>query len=254
MQVTGNNQIHYNLSIRVTATDGFSFFVTEAMSGDLMHREDFAKREDELLHRTLAKAMVRPTIQRHDYDSIKVVIDSDSTCIPLEDFNRESLDELYEAVFHDVDLLDNEVCYTILPQLEVVEAFTVPRLIRETVSELYPEAVFTNSYAVVMERVANYCKQRPLATRPLFVYAQSNQLFVFCVFQDRLLFANSFSIDKDQNALYFLLSVWKELGLDVRENTCFISGDPEPVKQLATEARNYLLHVEELEAVDLVHL
>lgn len=253
MPVTGNNQLQYNLSIRITA-DGFSFFVTEAFSGDLMHREDFAKREDETMSRTLSKMMVRPSITRHTYNNVRVVIDSDSTCIPIDEFSRENLQQYYKLIFDNVDIEANKVCYTVIPQIEVVEAFTVPKDICDTVLEFYPEATFTNSYAMVLTRTTQFCNNRAPSTRPLFAYVQNRQLFLFSIFQDKLLFANSFMVDQEQNALFYLLSVWKELGLDVYNNICFIGGDPEPTKKLTEEAKAYLQHVEMMETIDLAHL
>ena len=253
MPVTGNNTSIYNLSIRITA-DGFSFFVTETISGDLIHREDFTIHEDEPLSRTLAKMLVRPTIQRLQYNKVRLVIDTDSTCIPLDEFKRDDLNTFYQLVFDNADLEANKVCYTVLPNLDVVELFTVPNDICDAISEIYPDVILTNSYATVMERTAAFCQRRNPANRPLFVYAQNKQLFVYCIYQNELLFANSFMVENGQTALYFLLSVWKELGLDVRENTCFIAGDPEPAKKLAEEARDYLLHVEHTNEVDLEHL
>lgn len=253
MPATGSNQIHYNLSIRVTA-GGFSFFVTEAMSGDLMHREDFSKPEGESVGATLSQMLQRPTLQRHAYDTVRVVIDSDSTCIPLEEFHRDEITNLYKFVFSDADLDSNLVSYTLLPQIDVVEAYTVPRDVYDAVRAVYPEAAFTNSYATVLERVAQFCKRRNPIKRPLFAYVQQDQLFVFSIFQDQLLYANGFTLENNQNGLYFLLSVWKELGLDVRENTCFIAGEPTQANALISVARGYLLQVESMDSVDLAHL
>lgn len=253
MPVTGSNHINYNLSIRITA-DGFSFFVTEALSGDLMHREDFPIRTEEPLSTMLAKALIRPSIQRTTYSKVRVVIDSDSTCIPLDEFRREDLPSHYKLVFDNVDIEKQNICYTLLPQIEVVEAFSVPKEVCNTISEIYPEATYTNSYATVMGRTAQFCKHRNPSMRPLFAYVQRNQLFIYSIFQEKLLYANNFVIEHDQNALYYLLSVWKELELDECSNTCFIGGDPEPAKQLAEEARQYLLHVDQMDTVDLAHL
>lgn len=253
MPVTGNNHIHYNLSIRITA-DGFSFFVTEALSGDLMHREDYSAKDNATLCLLLKQACVRPSITRHTYDVVRVVIDSDSTCLPLEEFHEEYLASLYQQVFIKADLFYNKVCYTLLPELGVVEAFTIPKELHDTLREYFPEAQFSNSYAIVLQRVSQYCQQHELSERPLFAYVQASQLFLFSIHRGQLLFANSFTVEKEQNALFFLLSVWKEMGLDVHQNPCFISGDPLPAQHLVEEAKNYLQHVQELSSIDLAHL
>ena len=256
MQVTGNNnQIHYNLSIRITA-DGFSFFGTEATLGDLMHREDFQCQDSEQLPRQISKMILRPTIQRHEYDNVRVVIDSNTTCIPLEEFRKEDLQKFFTIVFPNLDTQRELVCYTILRNLNTVQIYTVPRSIRIAISETYPDATYTNSHAVVLERVDDFSRRHEQPVKPLFAYAQRDQLFLFSIHQNTLLFANSFPIEdgEGKNALYYILSVWKSMGLNERENRCYISGDPEPAEKLAEEARKYLLYVEKIDSVDLAHL
>lgn len=253
MQVTGSNQIQYSLSIRITA-DGFSFFVTEAYSGDLLHREDYQARGEEELFQTMTKAITRPTLTRQAFKNVRIVIDSDSTCIPAEQFRSDDLEALYQQVFSTTDIERQHVCHTLIEQLNVVEAFTIPKDVEALLQEHFPGAIVTNSYAMVMQRVADFCQRRNPSGQPIFAYVQSDQLFIFSIRDNQLLFANSFMVDKEQNALYFLLSVWKELNLDVRNDYCFIGGDPQPTQRLIEEARNYLLHVEQMNGVDLEHL
>ncbi len=219
-----------------------------------MHREDYEAKGAEELQQLLAQRIASPSITRHEYNNVRVVIDSDSTCLPAEEFQPENLERIYKEVFSTNDLEQEKVCYTMLPELGVVEAFTIPQSVYSTILGYYPSATIANSYAMVMQRVAAFSQRRKPAAQPLYVYIQGRQLFVFSIYEDKLLFANSFEADQEQNSLFFVLSVWKELQLDVRENYCFIGGDNALVQSLMEEVRDYLLHVEQMNSIDLIHL
>lgn len=244
MPVTGNNLINHSLSIRITA-GGFSFFVTESISGDSVHREDYTKRDDETLSHALGKMLVSSTIQRFVFNKVQVVVDTDITCIPLEEFNADDVDSLYQLVFDKTVAEANKVCCTQLPSIGVVGLFSVPNEVCETVWEVFPEATFTNTCSVVLERSLAFSQMHPETSSPLFVFLQSNKMFVYSIFENQLLFFNTFTLENEQNALYFMLSVWKELKFDPRGNACHIAGDDlMRIAELADSAHEYLLHVD----------
>ena len=253
MPVTGSNQIQYNLSIRISA-DGFSFFVTEASSGDLLHREDYQAQGTESVGQAFRQAIARPTITHQDFSEVRVVVDSDATSVPLAVFRDDTVDSAYQQVFSRADLLHNSVETTEITPLEVVELYTIPAEVCRLTLEFFPQATFCNVYAAVMQYVANFSQQRMLTEQPLFAYVYEDQLFVYSIHAGKLMFANKFPLENGQNALFFLLSVWKELGLDVHESFCFVGGgDETTVSRLAGEVRKYILHVELMDKVAHVH-
>lgn len=252
MQVTGNNQTHYNLSIRITA-DGFSFYVTETYSGDLLQHEDFEVRDDEQLAQTLTKAITRPSISCQEYNNVRVVIDSDSTCIPIDEFRNKDLEKYYKMVFSQANLERNKVCYTLFQQFDIVEAFTIPHNVYSVIREHFPGVIFTSSHTMVLQRVISHYQRRKTDAQTLFAYVQSGIMFVFSLQANKLLFANQFTInDKEQNALFFLLAVWKELKLDEQKDYCYIGGAPLSAQRLTEGVRKYLANIEQMGTVDFL--
>lgn len=252
MPATGNNVITYNMSIRIVA-DGFSFIVTEIPSGDIVFRDVFAKGNEPVSH-TLASKLYLPEITRYHYDSVRVIIDSDSTCVPYSEFRPEDLQQHYRLVYGNVDFKTRKVCYSMLLQLQVVEVFTVPKDICDTISKAYPEATYTNSCSMLLNHAATFCRSQKTTGHSLFAYLADRQMFLISITQGKLLFSNHFMIEQEQNALFFLLSVWKELKMDAYKDTCYIGGDSPLARQTAEEARAYLQNVEWMGTIDLTHL
>lgn len=243
MQVTGNNNTNYSLSIRVTA-DGFSFSVTEANSGDPLYAMHCgaAQLAGRTLAEALAEALKEDELHAYAYARVRVIMESNTTCIPRQEFNADALPALYSLVFPtSADARGEEVAYTHLPQLDLVLLYTIPAQVRETILATFPEASFTTSFAVVLGRIATYFKRRQLQDSNLFAYVTQRQLFLYSIAGDRLLFANSFLLQDDvRDALYYLLSVWKQLSLDALSHCCYIAGEKEYAAPFAEEVRKYL--------------
>lgn len=185
-------------------------------------------------------------LKRYPIARVRVITYTDATCVPQQEFQSSELSELYAIVFPKVDEAKYEMCYTHLAQLDIVEVFTVAKDVLSTVREVYPEATFTNAFAVVLGRIATYCKRQELPENSLFAYTTPLQMFLFSLNQGKLQFANTFPLDQPQDSLFFLLSVWKTLGLDARKNHCFVTGEEDSVGFLSDALKPYLQNVEVL--------
>lgn len=243
MPVTGSKHTTYSLSIRLKA-DGFSFLVTEGFSGDKLLCRDCSLSEGQTLAEALTESLSSDELSNCPVTRVRVITNTDAMCIPQQEFNSDELRSLYSIVFPAIDEQSQEVCYTHLAQLDIVEAFTVPRDIMDCVRKIYPEATFTNASAVVLGRIATYCKRMQLPENSLFAYVTPLRLFLFSLNPGKLQFANSFPLDQPQDSLFFLLSVWKVLGLNARKNHCFIAGEDGSVEFLNDKLQPYLQNID----------
>ena len=239
------------MSIRITA-DGFSFVITEASSGGFVCRESYPTEQGgvgrALLRRVAQSEACQFTPQR-----VCVVVDSESVCVPLADFRPEDLRQHYALVYGEVDFNQHRLCYSVLPELQVVEVFTVPRDVCGAVSGTWPEATYTSASSMVLNHAAAFCRERGGEGNCLFAYLEDRQFFLLSMTQGQLRYSNHFVVEEKQNALFFLLSVWKELSLDVFRDVCYLGGNA-LAQQVAEEARTYLQQVEWMGQLDLTHL
>jgi len=246
MPVTGNKHIYYNLSIRVKA-DGFSFLVTEGTSGDKLLCREFVPAEGQALHKLLAEKLRMPELSDYGFSRVRIITDTETTSIPQQEFVAEDLKQLFSEVFPAFDEGQYELGYTHLPQLDIIEAYQVPKEVRRVVQEVYPDASVTNISAVILGRIATYCKRQQLPDSSLFAYTTPVRIFLFSISNDRLTYANSFLLDQPSNSLFYFLSVWKALNLNARKNHCYLAGEEGSVQYLSESLQPYLLHIQQFD-------
>lgn len=235
---TSKPQAPKRLSIRITA-DGFSFITEDPATGALWRRDDFPVADPADFTATLRRALDH--IAEAQYAAVEVVVSSPSTRIPLDEFRRDDLPTLYRVVFPATPLAGQDICYTILPQLEVAEIFTIAHEARLAVSERYPLCAFRNVAGHELERMLARHRREP---RPaLYIHTFDHTLLVASFADGEMTFANTFPTATTADALYFTLYTFQTLGLDPRKARIIVSGNEEEAAAITSEARKYVKEV-----------
>lgn len=88
-------------------------------------------------------------------------------------------------------------------------------------------------------------KQQSVASVPVLTYVvlHPKMLDLVCYDHGRLLFANSFFIDKMEDALYYILYVWQQQGLNPQQDQLYMAGDHPQYNDLITLLRTYLRNI-----------
>ncbi len=253
MPVTGSKSYRpLCLSIRIYA-GGFSFFVCDQQSNTLVCGEHFQLKDNELLADRLLLELGRPDYSNRQIDLAYVLVCGPTTHVPLEEFRRDEAVALYDFVLgRGGNTSDRRVAYTILPQLETVELFTLPRDVEDVVLQYYPTARFFASRSMLMERLLHVEENADDACRRLYLCAEADGYSLLAFDQMRLQFANTFEIASVADALYFVLNVFQTLGLDAEaDHLVFVAPSAERDRQLQTQLAEYILHVDSLTPADL---
>ena len=79
--------------------------------------------------------------------------------------------------------------------------------------------------------------------RRLYVVMERKQMNVACYKQGALLFVNSFRIDQPEDAIYYILYVWKRLGLDQQVDQLCLQGESSMQISVSNTLRLYLRQV-----------
>lgn len=242
MPVTGNNSLtRYRLSIRVHA-GGFSFLVTDAVNNTEVSHEIFAVQQGETLLSLLQHVVNRPSLTEVQYQEVQLLMDTPSTRVPLEEFRRDEAQALYRLTFGVESTVGREVRYEILPSLEVAELFSVDTEVEKFLLESFPQAKAHGFYGYVLEQTADRDRQREGEESCLYVSTQGSEMFLFSYTPDgRLRFANTYPASTVANQLYFLLYVWKTLGMDQRVDACVLLDDASGLRE---ELKQYILNIE----------
>ena len=252
MPATGNKSYHpLSLSIRLRA-DGFSFFVCDLQTSSLIRGEHFLQSDNLSLADQLSRELSRPDYFNRQIDQCFVLVSTPSTRVPLEEFRREDATALYEFTFASTGKDIHRVAYNILPQLECAELFAIPTEIEETILQFYPTARFFASRAILMERLMLLEEDQPQDSARLYLCPEPEGFSLFAFDGRRLRFANTFQSTAVPDALYFILNVWKSLGLDaLKDRLKIVAHEDGYDEELRIDLAEYLLAIDILTPDDI---
>lgn len=213
-----------------------------------MHREDMRGLEGNLATKSLHEMLSSQQIKRYIYNKVRAIVETPSTTVPSSMLAENKAEDLYLAVYPQADLLNNNLISALHTDLEVTELFTLSKSINQILQDAYPDIHITCPVASILNHVVQLNRQQQNSNSDLFLaHIQDDRLFVIALRNGRLRFANTFPADNIMNALFFMLSVWKELELDAKQDTCYISGNKQLAIQLSEKAIQYIMNVERIE-------
>jgi len=252
MPATGNKSYHpLSLSIRLCA-DGFSFFVCDLQTSSLIRGEHFQLSDSVALADQLSQELCRPDYFNRQIDQCFVLVCTPSTRVPIEEFHREEAAALYALTFSGQDLTHQRVAYNILPQLESAELYAIPASVEEAILQFYPTARFFASRAILMERLLLLEEDQPTESRRLYVCSETEGYSLYAFEGRRLRFANTFQVASVADALYFILSIWKQLGMDQQKDCLrFIAPQSSRDESLRSQLSEYLMKIDVLTSTDI---
>ncbi len=241
MPVTGNKSLlNYSLSIR-RCTDGFSFLVYSVGSGQLLLQESLRCNEGESMADALERGLQSPRVCGRQYERVTLFSISPSTRVPLDEFRREDMLAVYRLTFAGTTYRPEDMCYQVLPSLDVVEIFPMPQSIVGALHQHYPSAQVQGLYGTILSRVAD---MQQGSTRPVSVHVvvlENGGVLIAVLRQGHLHFANVFHTTADADKLYYILYVWKTLGMDAWNDSCTLYNADE---KLYNEVCQYLVQVD----------
>lgn len=241
MQETGNKSNNpYSLSIRFY-TDGFSFFICNPQSDKNFTRADYPVTDSSLLHATLAKALNEyAPLHERKYTILSALFQKPVCRVPLELFNKDQRQTLYELTCQRPP--ESNIHYNILPHLEVADLFALSKETERLLLEHFPTIHFYAQNSIILERSIQQIASEERPT--LYAYFYSKRMFLFRYEQKKLLFANEFPVTGSKDALYFLLSVWKILGMDAQNDHCVLIQPENGPQQVADGLTHYVKHIQ----------
>ena len=79
--------------------------------------------------------------------------------------------------------------------------------------------------------------------RKLYAYFHNKQLDIFSFDKNRFKFTNSFEASHAKDAIYFMLYVWKQMGLDTHKDELHLVGEMPAKDDMLADLRRYLQKV-----------
>lgn len=211
------------MSIRISA-DGFSLSIYNCADGRRLQSDYTPVAGDSLMHAMLGEALRRPTLAAYRFREMELAADMPCTCVPLEHFSREDMAALYRLAFPAVNASPDEIHYQILPSLEVVEIFPLDPRLAEAVRAVYPDAKVVCHEGCLLERIA--ADRHGIGARRTSLHAvvDEGSMLVCSFAAKRLRYATTYRVGTDPDRTYFIIAVWKALGMDAAKDTLMLHG------------------------------
>ena len=179
----------------------------------------------------MREALRTQLLLQDDYERVLVLVDSPVLCVPIAEFREEQRDQLYHYTFTRVD--QQAVVHAILPDLNAVAVFAVQKDLRQVLVDRFGRV----SYQPLMSAVWRHMYQKSF-TGPhakLYCYFHDRKVEVFSFEHNRFKFQNAYAVTTVDDALYYVLFVWKQLGMDPQNDELHLAGQADEMKDRASQ-------------------
>ena len=168
-----------------------------------------------------------------------VMIDTPALLVPVEIFEEEKMAVMYYQSFPHKE--QELVLYNVLPDLNAVAVFAMNKDLKTVLDDNFSDLRIT----VAMSPVWRHLHRRSFtgARAKLYGYLHDQQLDVFAFQQNRFRICNTFEVTHANDALYFIVYVWKQLRMDVLHDELHLSGEVPEEEKLMKELKMYLQKV-----------
>ena len=201
--------------------------------------EDYALNSSISMAANLREALRTVPLLEESFERVLVMVDTPTLMVPANLFVEEESEELYHHAFTGQE--QQLVMHTVLPDLNAVVLFAVQKDLRSVIANNFGDVRYTAAVAPVWRHLhqRSYTGQH----QKLYGYFHDRRMEVFSYAQNRFKFCNSYAVNNPNDALYYLLAVWKQLTMDAEHDELHLVGDIAEREQLLEEARKFVKRV-----------
>ena len=201
--------------------------------------EDYALNSSISMAANLREALRTVPLLEESFERVLVMVDTPTLMVPANLFAEEESETLYHHAFTDVE--QQLVMHTVLPDLNAVALFAIQKDLRNVIADRFTDVRYTAAIAPVWRHLhqRSYTGQH----QKLYGYFHDRRMEVFSYAQNRFKFCNAYAVNNPNDALYYLLAVWKQLTMDAEHDELHLVGDINERDQLLEEAQKFVKRV-----------
>ena len=221
------------LSIRIS-TDGFCFCSYIPSVPDSLKYFFYKTEKDLTLTANLQKGVeLCPFVSGSERYDIKVIVESDEfTTIPVEFDDKQCYKTYYRHCFPKNDNRVEIVANRLNAQ-GVTLLFPVEKALYEHLQKM-GDVTYYSSISILLGLMT----RKPVEEKRYMLAFYQGNLAMYISMQDGILqLANAFRSDSGQDGIYYLLSIWKELGLSQEDDALYLCGDSSVEANIMTIGR-----------------
>lgn len=239
MQETGNNNIMPRLNNRLVirvSRHAMAFAVADPQSDHQIVYEPYAVKSGVSEAANLREAFGESDLLGEGYQRARLLIDTPVMLQPVEEFKEQQAEALYRYTFKG-HVNDMVVCKA-MPEQNAVATFGVNRDLKLVLDDHFADL----RISPVSLPAWKFLYRRSFAGpwKKLFGYFHDRKLDIVCFHKNRFKFANTYDTESARDAVYFLLYVWNQLGMDAERDELHIVGNTPQSEWLMGCLRKYV--------------
>ena len=169
----------------------------------------------------------------------QVMIDTPVLMMPVDLFREDEQELLYQHTFSKQD--QQLVLNYVLPDLNSVAVFSIHKDLCTVLRDAFEEVAFIPAIAPVWRHLhqRSYTGQR----QKLYAYFHENRMEVFAFAKNRFKFCNAYAVNNPNDALYYMLAVWKQLAMEPEHDELHMVGELPEQEVLMEEAKKFVKRI-----------
>lgn len=246
--LTVDNSGKYIVSIRLRS-DGFSFsgYIPSSAGSFFLREIEFEKGESFI-------EALKETFFAHDffswmYRQVRIISETSRYTLVPENL----YDEKRKQEFPDFTLSDPGTFCVENRWEEKVLLYAMDSEVYEFCSRSFIDPRFY-SHLTPQIRLWEQDSIKRNSAAQMYVALHEKRIDLCCFRQGELLLVNSFEVSRAEDILYYILYVWKQLGLDQEKDGVFIHGKPDVANRVMELLRTYLRNVNPVEVPSETYL
>lgn len=185
----------------------------------------------------LRQAFHESELLQRGYRNARLLIDSPVMLVPVEQFDEQQKEALYQYTFETVK--SDAILHRVQPSMGNVALFTVNKDLKLVMEDNFCDVRFTP----LLQPVWNHLHQRSFVgnNRKLYAYFHEGKVDIMAFEKNRTKFLNTYAAPHTKDAVYFILYVWKTLAMDQRKDEFFAMGTIPEKDLLMDSIKKYVL-------------
>ena len=242
MQATGNENLgasRQRLTIRASRKTLSFSSVTHTNAEQPIVFEPYPLRSDISIAANMREALKSASLPLQGYTAAQVMVESPVLMLPIDMFKEEECDTLYYHTFSANG--QQRILHNVLPNMNCVAMFPINKDLKMVIDDHFGDVI----YIAALSPVWNYLYRRSFtgARNKLYAYFHDGKADIFSYQQNRFRYANQFDARRPYDAIYYMLYVWKLLGLRQSHDEMHIVGDIPEKDVIMEEMRKYVHRV-----------
>ncbi len=223
------------VTIRISQSSlWFSFSDTEGTKA-----EPYEMKTGVAIAANLREAFSKMGLKEEGLSQIDVLIDSPTIIIPADLYNEDEKEDLLHnsLLGHQDDVILQQA----LPSLNSVMVYPINKDLKKVIEDNFPSSRFIHICSIVWQYL--YRRSFTGPRMKLYAYFHDKKIDVFSFQRGRFSFTNSFEASLSADAVYFILNIWKLLGLDAKKDELHLVGETPEIIAAETELKSFIQNV-----------